>query len=787
MSIRKWTAWIAIAAMLAMMIPAFTVSALGEKQAAEAAAEESTGALPEHGEAVEPQELAAGRLSGAMLSGISSGDSVPRCSKFGFRTFYYFDAAGYLYMGLYDTDNNLQARWSNYHSRGTKGWINLTMETSKLPAGKYTLLLWTTYTDDIPFAYTVYFKDSVSLSGESISADSATYTGDPIIPSVTVSYKGWKLLETDYTVSCTDNINAGTGKVTATGKGAYSGQLSTDFTIKKASIYSNNDLSIECDDCLYTGDYVEPDVKITYKGRTLKENVDYTLSFSNNKNIGNGRVSVSGMGNFSGSRTVSFRIFKYDINNTDVTGIDSEYTYTGSAIRPVPVVTCDGVELRKNADYELEYVNNTNAGTATVVIKGLNDYGGTKKVSFAIKPMSLDGAKADAVSRQTYNGSAIEPSITVRLNGEAVPADGLKIAYKNNTNVGTATVTISGKGNYTGKLETTFEIVACDIGNADIAQIPAQTYTGKALTPKPAYVKVAGRSLAEGKDYTLAYENNVEGGTAKVTVTGIGNYTGKRTLTFTISELVKEIKLSPDKLVLKKGKSGTIKAEVLPASAADKSLTWKSSNTNIATVDANGVVQTLKTGTVTITATANDGSGVSATTTVVVMKTLPKSVSIDKKKATLEVGDTIKLKATVKPAKADDRSVTWTSSNPDVAKVSKKGKVTAVSVGTAKIIATSANGKTAVCKITVKPTKVSKITIKGKNTMKVGETQTLKAKIAPGKATDKSLSWKSSNTAIATVDENGVVTAIKKGSVSITVKALDGSKVKAVFKIKIKK
>ena len=334
---------------------------------------------------------------------------------------------------------------------------------------------------------------------------------------------------------------------------------------------------------------------------------------------------------------------------------------------------------------------------------------------------------------------------------------------------------------------TSTPIAPCDIGNADVAAIPEQTYTGKALTPKPGYVKVNGRTLKEGTDYTLSYENNVEPGTAKIVITGIGNYTGKRTVTFTINGLVKEIKLSTDKLVIKKGKTGTLKAEVLPATAADKSLTWKSSNAKVATVDANGVVKALKKGTVTITATANDGSGVSASATVVVMNTLPKSVSIDKKKASLEVGDTLKLKATVKPTDADDRSVTWTSSNPAVAKVSKKGKVTAVSVGTAKITATTANGKTAVCKITVKPTKVTKITIKGKDTMRVGKTQMLKAKIAPSNATDKTVKWKSSNPAVATVDENGLVTAIKKGKVTITATAKDGSKVKAVFKIQVKK
>ena len=103
------------------------------------------------------------------------------------------------------------------------------------------------------------------------------------------------------------------------------------------------------------------------------------------------------------------------------------------------------------------------------------------------------------------------------------------------------------------------------------------------------------------------------------------------------------------------------------------------------------------------------------------------------------------------------------------------------------ITATSSSGKTATCKITVAGAKVKKITIEGKSKMKVGETQTLIANILPEFAENKDLKWKSSSRKIATVDENGVVTALKKGTVKITVTAKDGSKVKATFAIKIKK
>lgn len=103
------------------------------------------------------------------------------------------------------------------------------------------------------------------------------------------------------------------------------------------------------------------------------------------------------------------------------------------------------------------------------------------------------------------------------------------------------------------------------------------------------------------------------------------------------------------------------------------------------------------------------------------------------------------------------------------------------------IIWTSSSGKTATCKITVAGAKVKKITIEGKGKMKVGETQTLIASILPEFAENKDLKWKSSSRKIATVDENGVVTALKKGKVTITATAQDGSKVTGTFTIKVKK
>ena len=169
-------------------------------------------------------------------------------------------------------------------------------------------------------------------------------------------------------------------------------------------------------------------------------------------------------------------------------------------------------------------------------------------------------------------------------------------------------------------------------------------------------------------------------------------------------------------------------------------------------------------------------------------------VSLNKTKATLtrtskEHHPTLTLKATISPACSANKSVTWSSSNPKVAKVDEKGKVTALKVGTTKITCTAKDGKNvyAICRITVVDRKVTKIILnKKKASMVKGDTLQLRVKsILPKDAVNRKVQWTSSNEKIAKVDQKGKVTALKKGKVTITCKATDGSKVKATCKITI--
>ena len=160
----------------------------------------------------------------------------------------------------------------------------------------------------------------------------------------------------------------------------------------------------------------------------------------------------------------------------------------------------------------------------------------------------------------------------------------------------------------------------------------------------------------------------------------------------------------------------------------------------------------------------------------------PVSLKLNNKKATLYAGLSLTLKATVKPSKAKT-TLTWTSSNSKVAKVSKKGVVKALKKGTAIITVTTANGKKATCKITV-PAAPTKVTLnKKKATLKVGKKLTLKATLTPTKA-KTALTWTSSNKKVATVSKKGVVKAIKPGKAKITVKTANGKKATVTITVK---
>jgi len=264
-------------------------------------------------------------------------------------------------------------------------------------------------------------------------------------------------------------------------------------------------------------------------------------------------------------------------------------------------------------------------------------------------------------------------------------------------------------------------------------------------------------------------------GSATITATTVdGNK--KATCNVTVTIPVASITVDPTSLSLGVGSNVTLKATVLPTNAANKKVTWVSSNSSIATVDANGKVIAKSKGSVTITATTVDG-GKTATCAIKVITPIT-SITITPKTLSLGIGSSSVLVATVLPANASDKSVTWTSSNTNIATVDVNGKVTARAKGNATITAFSVDGKKkATCSLTV-TIPVASVTITP-NTLALGlgKTGTLSATVLPTTAANKKVTWKSSNLNIATVDVNGKVTGKTKGTAVVTVTTVDGNKI----------
>ncbi len=233
--------------------------------------------------------------------------------------------------------------------------------------------------------------------------------------------------------------------------------------------------------------------------------------------------------------------------------------------------------------------------------------------------------------------------------------------------------------------------------------------------------------------------------------------------------------LNKTTLSLEPGGEETLTATISPATASNKNVTWTSSDTTVATVDANGKVTAVKNGTATITATTEDGT--KTATCAVTVTTSVTGVTLNKTTLTIAVGNNETLTATISPATASNKNVTWTSSDATVATVDASGKVTGVKNGTATITVTTEDGaKTATCAVTV-ITSVTGVTL-NKTTLSLEPTgvETLTATVSPDNATNKNVTWTSSNTGIATVDANGKVTAVAVGTATITVTTADGSK-----------
>ena len=397
-------------------------------------------------------------------------------------------------------------------------------------------------------------------------------------------------------------------------------------------------------------------------------------------------------------------------------------------------------------------------------------------VSLNITSASLQVSETLTLTATVAPDDATDKTVTWSTSDESVATvnNGVVTAVK----IGSATITAKA-GDKTATCEISVVAPpAVPVSSVSLNKTDASLKVGETVTltatvnPDNASDKTVTWSTS---DASVATVNNGVVSAVKVGTATITAKAGDKSATCTITvnpTPVASISLNTTSASLQVSETLTLIATVTPDDATDKTVTWSTSDESIATVN-NGVVTAVKIGSATITAKAGEKSATCEVSVVAPPAVPVSSVTLNKTDASLKVGETVTLTATVNPDDATDKTVTWSTSDASVATVSN-GVVTAVKVGTATITA-KAGDKSASCVITVEATPVTSVTLdKTDASLKVAETVTLTATVKPDDATDKTVTWSTSDASVATVS-NGVITAVKIGSATITAKAGDKS------------
>ncbi len=361
------------------------------------------------------------------------------------------------------------------------------------------------------------------------------YTGELKKPEVTVKQGETTLtLDTDYTLSNNGGIYVGQYDVTVTGKGNYTGTASQTYNIiaQEAGSFV---VTLSTESVVYTGGELKPAVTVKKGDVTLNEGTDYTVMYIDNINVGMATVTVRGKGNYEGTVNKTFFITPKTLTGDMVTLSASSFTYNG--VQQRPVVTVSDHDFMTSNDYYITNEGGVNIGSYNVIITGKSNYTGTVTKQFSITPLSLNDANIvlyEMVSN-IYDGKPKNPGVReVTVGTLVVPTTGYTTSVSPNINVGTVTVTVTGKDNFTGSAETAFVIMPKPLTSSMMTLTPTVfNYNGTVQKPSVT-VKDGKVILTEDTDYTLTNEGGKEAGTYEVTVKGIGNYTDEATQSFII-------------------------------------------------------------------------------------------------------------------------------------------------------------------------------------------------------------------------------------------------------------
>lgn len=372
---------------------------------------------------------------------------------------------------------------------------------------------------------------------------------------------------------------------------------------------------------------------------------------------------------------------------------------------------------------------------------------------------------------------------TVQLSATVLPSDATdqSITWSSSNK---EVATVSNNGLVTGVAEGRAGIMAKAGGKTSTSIV---TVSRKPVPVTSVTLDKESITLTKGESKTLVATVKPDGATykalswtssdsnvasvdskGKVTALAIGSATitvkaddHQANCVITVVVPIQSITLNKSELTLTKGQSETLVATLKPEDTSDNTVTWSSSNQTVATVDSNGKVTAVGGGKATITAKAGGKSA----SCVVTVEVPVESISLNRTSITLGEGESISLKATLNPKDAT-APVTWSSSDESIATVNQYGEVNAIRAGVADIVAKAGN-KQATCVVTVIK-KVTSVSLdKNHMTLLVGNSSSLTVTILPDDATDKSVTWRSNNTNVATV-ENGIVKGVGVGTSTIT-------------------
>jgi hypothetical protein len=437
--------------------------------------------------------------------------------------------------------------------------------------GIYKMVLETTENSSFhgKLEYQVDLTDKILVTDLKVSVPAQQWTGAEIKPSledITIKYKNKKVPEDSFDIDYRNNINAGTASVILTAKkdSEYYGSRAVDFTIKGTEIkkaYIDGFKSV----LDYTGQALSQEVTLVLnKGkadeRTLQEGKDYTVEYDNNVNTGKAAMTISGIGEFSGTVKKTFTVGKVKLQsapNVQVSFAEPELKKVSqdkSGAKPAVQVTYGDKLLVQEVDYKVSYSGNKAVGTnGKVSISGMGNYTGSLKnvLSFEIVPKDISDKTitVDAADLKYAANGKYKAKITVYDNGAKLASNEYSVGsieperiIISDNNCGTITVTLEGKKNYSGTKEVTIEVKKTLISSAKVKVNGKYYYNnGEAVCPSIDQLEVtigSGKNktlLNAEKDFTIVgYSNNIKTGNATLTIRGAGEYGGTKTVKFKI-------------------------------------------------------------------------------------------------------------------------------------------------------------------------------------------------------------------------------------------------------------